>query len=330
MGYLAARTGFAWVLRQVFRNRLTVLAYHRISGPPCDEDTFFEPSLYSCSATVLEQQLRLLQRMRSIVSLDDVCDAFDGVRQLPSRPALVTFDDATFDHYSRAFPILRRMSVPAVFFVGTRSLMERCVEWWNLLGYAIRAAQPGEFDLGEFGGRVALNDPTSRERLIRTMTRLLKLQRTEADVLPIVEEIATRLRVSLPDKQLQDRALLSNLQLKEMLKAGMTIGSHTHSHPFLRRLVPSEQLDEMTKSKVVLERLLGTRVRGVAYPYGQRTDYNAYSQQAARDAGYEVGFNLSKGRIVSISASHRFDIDRFPACARANFEFEAAISAVAV
>ncbi|MCB1625609.1 MAG: polysaccharide deacetylase family protein [Pseudomonadales bacterium] len=331
MGYVAVRTGVANLLRQVLRNRLTVLAYHRIGGATSQFDALFDDSVYSCTDAVLDQQLTLLRQMRNVVTLDQVCDALDGVRTLPPRAALITFDDATQDHYSRAFPLLRRHNMTGVFFVSTRSLTERTIEWWNLLGLTVKRAAAGRYDLGQaLGGPVILTDDESRASAIKTITAQIKLSSTAADALPVVLTIAKRLGVELPSVDQQTDGVISSAQLAEMQRAGMAIGSHTHSHPFLNRLSPEQQLAELTRSKRILEDLLQVPVRALAYPYGQASDYDQHSREAAKLAGYDCAFNLLKRRVVDVRNIDRFDIHRFPAAADADYRFEASISAIAV
>ncbi len=71
--------------------------------------------------------------------------------------------------------------------------------------------------------------------------------------------------------------------MKEMLAAGMSIGSHTLTHPHLAR-IPAEQLArEVAASKQQLEDALGVAVTSFCYPYG---NFNAAVQEEVRAAGY--------------------------------------------
>ena len=79
--------------------------------------------------------------------------------------------------------------------------------------------------------------------------------------------------------------MLTSEQLLQMEKAGMEIGSHTCSHPDLTTLSYQQQLDEMTKSKQVLESIIHGKISTFSYPYG---NYNTDSILAANDAGYQL------------------------------------------
>lgn len=73
-------------------------------------------------------------------------------------------------------------------------------------------------------------------------------------------------------------------ELRAMQKAGMTIASHSRSHPYLTRITDPKALrNEISGSKQVLESRLGITVREFAYPFGQ---YNAAVMAAVTDAGY--------------------------------------------
>jgi peptidoglycan/xylan/chitin deacetylase (PgdA/CDA1 family) len=66
------------------------------------------------------------------------------------------------------------------------------------------------------------------------------------------------------------RGFLTWAELKEIADAGMTIGSHTRSHPFLTKITdPAKLWREIDGSKQTIEQHLGVSVREFAYPFGQ-------------------------------------------------------------
>lgn len=73
-------------------------------------------------------------------------------------------------------------------------------------------------------------------------------------------------------------------QLHELMNAGMTIGSHSLSHPFLTKIKSEAVLwDEIYGSKQILEQKLGIKVNDFAYPFGQ---FNALATALVERAGY--------------------------------------------
>ncbi len=81
-------------------------------------------------------------------------------------------------------------------------------------------------------------------------------------------------------------------QLREMDAAGMTIGSHTLTHPYLKLLAPRELTREITESKKILEAELQKPVRHFASPFGYTSPAVVATVKAA---GYVTGRTTYKG-----------------------------------
>jgi len=78
--------------------------------------------------------------------------------------------------------------------------------------------------------------------------------------------------------------LMSADQVAELAAAGMEIGSHSATHQRLAGVGADRLEAEVAGSRARLSELMGTRIRGFAYPYGSM---DAAARQAVRDAGYD-------------------------------------------
>lgn len=65
---------------------------------------------------------------------------------------------------------------------------------------------------------------------------------------------------------------LSWHQVRELHKAGMTIGSHSASHPDMRRLDEAGQRKELLVSRLRIEEELGVAVTAFSFPFGKFND----------------------------------------------------------
>ncbi len=82
------------------------------------------------------------------------------------------------------------------------------------------------------------------------------------------------------------RGFLSWNNLRIMHDAGMTIGSHTRSHPFLTKISsPAILWNEIDGSKKIIEQNLGITVHEFAYPFGQ---YDPSVIGLVQKAGYAL------------------------------------------
>ncbi len=96
-------------------------------------------------------------------------------------------------------------------------------------------------------------------------------------------------------------------QLKEMEQSGITIESHTLTHPKLEELPDDEIRTELLDSKTMLEENLGHPVEFLAYPTGT---YNLHIAGIAQDVGYKGAFTIKYG--VVDRGSNFFALERVP------------------
>lgn len=110
---------------------------------------------------------------------------------------------------------------------------------------------------------------------------------------------------------------LSKEAINEMSSYGIDIQSHTVNHPNLDKMTYDEQLTELKESKKSLESMTGKKVYSIAYPFG---DFNDDSIQAAKDAGYILGFTTQRGlsdrgdnslKLDRIYISSKYDMNTF-------------------
>jgi peptidoglycan/xylan/chitin deacetylase (PgdA/CDA1 family) len=87
-------------------------------------------------------------------------------------------------------------------------------------------------------------------------------------------------------------------ELQQIADSGViTVGSHAHTHRSLGLLGPEEVQQEARRSREILEQKLGRKVASFAYPFGTGSDFNAVTERALREAGYEIAFNSVHGAI---------------------------------
>lgn len=71
--------------------------------------------------------------------------------------------------------------------------------------------------------------------------------------------------------------------VRRLRSVGHLVGSHSHTHPFLTRLSDAEVADEWTRSKTILEEILGAPVDTLSVPTGY---YDERVGRLAAEAGY--------------------------------------------
>ena len=81
-------------------------------------------------------------------------------------------------------------------------------------------------------------------------------------------------------------------EIKSLATGGITIGSHTLTHPHLTQISQTEARQEIMESKNVLEKGLGKEVQFFCYPYGDNNDTVA---KMVKEIGYRAAVTTQLG-----------------------------------
>jgi len=90
-------------------------------------------------------------------------------------------------------------------------------------------------------------------------------------------------------------------EVRQLAGEGVTIGSHGMTHVNLTALPDAALEEELARSRDILRNLSGQPVDGVAYPWGLGNERVA---DAAKSAGYRLGFGADVGPTTGGSAAH--------------------------
>jgi peptidoglycan/xylan/chitin deacetylase (PgdA/CDA1 family) len=315
-----SRIGLTKAVHHLWRNRLTVLAYHRIADPKSAGQASLQSNV-SSTPWNFSVQMEFLRRQFDIISLADLrAWLHDGVR-LPAYPALVTFDDGYRDTFDEALPVLRAKALPGVLFLAT-DFVAGTPFYWDVAAYCFQRTKLCQAEL-PFLGLCRWRDETARldtlERWLAAAKRLPDQDRSAASA-----ELLRVLAVSVPDDAFADLHLSWD-QVRALQRGGIAIGAHTKTHAILTRISLTDAATEINHSKKLIEAQTGVSVDAFAYPNGGPGDFHDAHQSLLRRSGIELGFTLIKGpqslrairrnplMIRRIFIGHNDDLPRFAA-----------------
>ena len=263
------------VRRKATSSRLLVLGWHNVCG------TFSFPSRPGWGRRGLRQQLEILRAVGNVVPLEPALGTLAAGGRLPPRAVALTFDDGYADNLTIAARLLRRLRLPATFFLVPDLLDGTTQAWWEVVSWAITTGSAGE--LRWSGERHALLGPQERRRVAETVSASLKQLDHGSRAAAVVEVVErTAPRGPRPGREL----FLDWGGARSLLQQGFAIGSHTCRHDILSRESGQRQEEDLRESRRRLEAELGVPVRVLAYPNGRREDYDQNTIAAAAAAGY--------------------------------------------
>ena len=116
--------------RPVVAGGLPALMYHKIGDPPPGSKL---KKLWVSAGKFRAQLGWLRDRGYAAVSLSDWRDAEKGIKPLPEKPVLITFDDGYANNFDAAYPLLREFGMKANVFLVYETI-ETHNSWHNPAG----------------------------------------------------------------------------------------------------------------------------------------------------------------------------------------------------
>lgn len=114
--------------------------------------------------------------------------------------------------------------------------------------------------------------------------------------LPILSRHGLTATFFVPSAKIGKKGRLNWEQLRQMVKSGMDIGSHTHNESYLPDLSEEEQKNEIFQSKEVLEKMLKVKINHFSYPVG---GFNEKMKNWVKEAGYTSASSTNRGKDYS-------------------------------
>jgi peptidoglycan/xylan/chitin deacetylase (PgdA/CDA1 family) len=274
-------TPFYSVFRRVLPSRrLAILRYHAICDPRAG---YADPGI-CVSPAAFEGHVAYLARHYSVLPLPEAVAALKRGATLPPNAVAVTFDDGYADNLAAA-RVLHRFGLSGTFYITAGCLAGEAPFWPAEIRALIPAVKARSLNLIAAGKtvQIPLGNDAERRAALKTISRLFK-----GHTIPVRESLREQLR-SAAGGGAGTECMLRWEGVAEMSQLGMTIGSHTVTHPNLPSAGEADAWREIHDSKVRLERELGRPVTMFSYPNGGAERYMTPAvAELVRRAGFEA------------------------------------------
>ena len=117
-------------------NKVTFIMYHYVR----DLNYSRYRNIKGLDVRKFVKQLNYLKKNYNIISMEEVISSLDTNDTLPSKAAVLTFDDAYIDHYINVFPILDQMRIKGAFYTPIKAVTEYKVLDVNKIHFILAAA----------------------------------------------------------------------------------------------------------------------------------------------------------------------------------------------
>ncbi len=232
-------------------------------------------------AVWFEQCLRLIGRFYQFAAIDTLAAAVEQKRCLRSK-CFVTFDDGEKSFYEVAYPVLKRMNIPATIFVSPKNIIEGGSFWFQCL------RDIPEKDLRNTIATILPNGTMFIEHYsVLSILKTLPLQ--------TIHRILEQAKLGV----LSIARNINEVELKVLAADPLiTIGAHTLTHPILANETDVDSAEQITESVRQLRELLHRPIQYFAYPNGNHgLDYAMREINVLQQIDIRLAFSTNVGLV---------------------------------
>jgi peptidoglycan/xylan/chitin deacetylase (PgdA/CDA1 family) len=281
------------------------------------------PNIKGLELDGFKRQLDYLAQKFLFITAEDVVDAVTKGKELPDNSCWLTFDDGYKDHFLYVLPELSKRKIQGGFFPPVKPVTERVMLDVNSIQYILASASNvieligflnteclkhgvTETELKNLWLQYAIESKYDTKEVIY-VKRLLQ-HALEEPVRNEVTSLLFRRYLGVSQTDFAENVYMSEREVKELINAGMYVGSHGYRHLWLNKEDRESQKLEIDRSLSFLSAVGARTVDWImCYPYGA---YNQDTLDILDEAKCAVGITTEVAK-ADLKLHHRLKMPRF-------------------
>jgi peptidoglycan/xylan/chitin deacetylase (PgdA/CDA1 family) len=242
------------------RNKLRVIMYHGIG-----DDTI--------SSREFEEHLIFYKKHFQIYWASEAIGLLNNNFQTTTnkQPLILTFDDGLKNNFSKAAPILEKLNVKATFYLVSDLLSGNKMLWNHEIRCRLELLSKSDLDalsitIPDLQKYSSESKKLCIEKYVNTMKSWSK-----SDQIVFLEKLRCYSLSPNYTESMLNEFLVMSIDNVKALPDCIEIGSHGETHALLDTISLEDASNEICRSKIKLEKILGTKVKTFCYPNGNMT-----------------------------------------------------------
>jgi peptidoglycan/xylan/chitin deacetylase (PgdA/CDA1 family) len=303
---LAYFSGYARLMARRRGGAGVILRFERVR--PARQARFQPRIAHEITPEFLDLAIRALKRWKyEFVGMDEVCRRAVELKQ-PKRFICLSFDGASRDLMTSAYPVLSQHRVPFTVYVPTGFPDGLSEAWWLALEAVIARNDRIALMMDRVEKRFEITDVEEKYRLYDFLHEWMRSLGPE-DLSDAINDLCKRYSADLAaisreaSMDWDDLAILA-------ADPNVTLGSATVNYPVLTSLKDAAAAREMAMGRAVAQTAFHRDISHFAYPFGDRASFGRQHVLLAREAGFASAVTALPGVVEAEGRSNLHALPR--------------------
>jgi len=259
----------------------------------------------------LEEHILFFQKKGfHFISLDELYHNLNTGTKHPQKTICITLDDGYRDNYQYAYPVFKKLNVPATVYVTNCFPNGTALFWWYLFERHVK--KQNELILPYGGEQIKYAWKTEIEGFAQF-----------AEIASLIKKIpgpllrnALKGAFNVTEDELYEECRTLALSWTELQQFAaekeISIGAHTLNHVALKNQRRDLAWEEILGSKRELESKLDQPIDHFAYPYGGIADVGEREYKMVQEAGFKTAALNQPGNLFAAHKNASACLPRMP------------------
>lgn len=214
-------------------------------------------------------QMIIIKKKCNILDINSIYHHLSNNISFKKNSVAVSFDDGFENNFSQALPILKKLKIPAIFYICPESIEKKVLFWVDKIEASIINTKKKSISLSSIKKTYSLRSNNEKKRAILKIKNLCKnFPVYKKD--NIISDLIKKTKVKISVKFSDNYKIAKWSQIISASKNNLfEIGGHSLEHNIFTKLPENKLKNEISKCKNLIEKKIGKKVRHFSYPEGK-------------------------------------------------------------
>ena len=277
------------------------------------------PSIFGLTPDEFKSQIEAMSKIGKFIHPKDISFSKKKISSKSKIFWLLTFDDGLKEQYQIAYPILKELGIPAIFFINPINVKERIISFVhqfhifrsNFSSIEIKNCFNNLIDknilkLNDLE-RVKAHNHYKYDDDISSQFKYLINFKLSNDISTKLINYAFKKMISEDVDKINRKLYMSESEIKKLGRDDL-IGSHSYRHLKLSSMKDDELDKDISYSSLILKNIVGKIPYSFSYPYGSNDSIDRRVIKLLKKNGYEWGITMERAIGKTVYKKSDFNI----------------------
>lgn len=215
------------------------------------------------------EQMKIIKKKCKILDIHSIYFHLKNKIPFEKKSVAISFDDGFENNFSEALPILKKLKIPAIFYICPLSIEKKQMFWVDKIETLILNSNKEFFYLKNLNKNFYINNDERKKKVVLKIKNICKKSSVKKKD-DIIDELIKKIGKKNSFKLTGNYKIASWSQIRDAARCNLfDIGGHSLEHNILTKVKKKDLYQEIKGCVELIKKRTGIRVMHFSYPEGK-------------------------------------------------------------